>query len=138
MTNKNLTVIKNADLIISMDDFRRVLNNYDILISDGQIQKVEKNIRLYGLEKVIDAAGCLVTPGLVNTHHHLFQSLTKAVPGGQNALLFGWLKTLYPIWSLFGPEEMNFYNTRSFRTCFKRLHHEFGSSLLVSKWCDFG
>ena len=54
MTNKNLTVIKNADLIISMDDVRRVLNNYDILISDGQIQKVEKNIRLNGLEKVID------------------------------------------------------------------------------------
>jgi len=106
MTNKNLKVIKNADLIISMDDVRRVLNNYDILISDGQIQKVEKNIRLNGLEKVIDAAGCLVTPGLVNTHHHLFQSLTKAVPGGQNALLFGWLKTLYPIWSRFGPEEI--------------------------------
>jgi len=106
MTNKNLTVIKNADLIISMDDVRRVLNNYDILISDGQIQKVEKNIRLNGLEKVIDAAGCLVTPGLVNTHHHLFQSLTKAVPGGQNALLFGWLKTLYPIWARFGPEEI--------------------------------
>ena len=106
MTNKNLTVIKNSDLIISMDDARRVLNNYDILISDGQIQKVEKNIRLNGLEKVIDAAGCLVTPGLVNTHHHLFQSLTKAVPGGQNALLFGWLKTLYPIWSRFGPEEI--------------------------------
>lgn len=106
MTNKNLTVIKNADLIISMDDVRRVLNNYDILISDGQIQKVEKNIRLNGLEKVIDAAGCLVTPGLVNTHHHLFQSLTKAVPDGQNALLFGWLKTLYPIWSRFGPEEI--------------------------------
>ena len=106
MTNKNLTVIKNADLIISMDDARRVLNNYDILISDGQIQKVEKNIRLDGFENVIDAAGCLVTPGLVNTHHHLFQSLTKAVPGGQNALLFGWLKTLYPIWSRFGPEEI--------------------------------
>ena len=106
MTNKNPTVIKNADLIISMDDARRVLNNYDIVISEGQIQKVAKNIRLNGLEKVIDAAGCLVTPGLVNTHHHLFQSLTKAVPGGQNALLFGWLKTLYPIWSLFGPEEI--------------------------------
>ena len=106
MTDKNLTVIKNADLIISMDDARRVLNNYDIVISEGQIQKVAKNIRLNGLEKVIDAAGCLVTPGLVNTHHHLFQSLTKAVPGGQNALLFGWLKTLYPIWSRFGPEEI--------------------------------
>ena len=43
---------------------------------------------------------------LVNTHHHLYQSLTRAVPGGQDALLFGWLQTLYPIWSRFGPEEM--------------------------------
>nr|MCU0904541.1 8-oxoguanine deaminase [Tabrizicola sp.] len=50
--------------------------------------------------------GCVVTPGLVNTHHHLYQTLTRAVPGGQDALLFGWLKTLYPIWSRFGPEEM--------------------------------
>ena len=55
---------------------------------------------------VLQAAGCVVTPGLVNTHHHLYQSLTRAVPGGQDALLFGWLKTLYPIWSRFGPEEM--------------------------------
>jgi cytosine/adenosine deaminase-related metal-dependent hydrolase len=43
---------------------------------------------------------------LVNTHHHLYQSLTRAVPGGQDALLFGWLQTLYPIWAGFGPEEM--------------------------------
>jgi cytosine/adenosine deaminase-related metal-dependent hydrolase len=42
----------------------------------------------------------------VNTHHHLYQTLTRAVPGGQDALLFGWLKTLYPIWARFGPEEM--------------------------------
>ena len=42
----------------------------------------------------------------MNTHHHLFQSLTRAVPGGQDALLFGWLKVLYPIWARFGPEEM--------------------------------
>ena len=55
---------------------------------------------------VIEAKGCVVTPGLVNTHHHLYQSLTRAVPGGQDALLFGWLKTLYPIWARFGPEEM--------------------------------
>ncbi|MBY0395100.1 MAG: 8-oxoguanine deaminase, partial [Thermoleophilia bacterium] len=55
---------------------------------------------------VIEAAGCIVTPGLVNTHHHLYQSLTRAVPGGQDALLFGWLRTLYPIWARFGPDEM--------------------------------
>jgi len=54
----------------------------------------------------INAANCVVTPGLVNTHHHLFQTLTRAVPAGQDALLFGWLQTLYPIWSRFGPDEM--------------------------------
>ena len=106
MIKKDLVVIKNADLVISMDEGRRILTNYDIVISQGEIQKVEKNTQLNGGEKIIDAAGCLVTPGLVNTHHHLFQSLTKAVPGGQNALLFGWLQTLYPIWSRFGPEEI--------------------------------
>jgi cytosine/adenosine deaminase-related metal-dependent hydrolase len=48
----------------------------------------------------------VVTPGLINTHHHLYQTLTRAVPGGQDALLFGWLKTLYPIWARMGPEEI--------------------------------
>jgi len=106
MIKKDLVVIKNADLVISMDEGRRILIDHDIVISQGEIQKVEKNTQLNGGEEIIDGAGCLVTPGLVNTHHHLFQSLTKAVPGGQNALLFGWLQTLYPIWSRFGPEEI--------------------------------
>ena len=106
MIKKDLLVIKNADLVISMDEGRRILTDHDIVISQGEIQKVEKNTQLNGGEEIIDGAGCLVTPGLVNTHHHLFQSLTKAVPGGQNALLFGWLQTLYPIWSRFGPEEI--------------------------------
>jgi cytosine/adenosine deaminase-related metal-dependent hydrolase len=52
----------------------------------------------------LSAKGCVITPGLVNTHHHLYQTLTRAVPGGQDALLFGWLQTLYPIWSRFTPE----------------------------------
>ena len=106
MIKKDFLVIKNADLVISMDEGRRMLADHDIVISQGEIQKVEKNTQLNGGEEIIDGAGCLVTPGLVNTHHHLFQSLTKAVPGGQNALLFGWLQTLYPIWSRFGPEEI--------------------------------
>jgi cytosine/adenosine deaminase-related metal-dependent hydrolase len=106
MIKKDLVVIKNADLVISMDEGRRILTDHDIVISQGEIQKVEKNTQLNGGEEIINGAGCLVTPGLVNTHHHLFQSLTKAVPGGQNALLFGWLQTLYPIWSRFGPEEI--------------------------------
>jgi cytosine/adenosine deaminase-related metal-dependent hydrolase len=55
---------------------------------------------------VIDARGCVVTPGLVNTHHHLFQTLTRAVPAAQDAALFGWLQALYPIWARFTPEHM--------------------------------
>jgi 8-oxoguanine deaminase len=54
--------------------------------------------------EVIDAHGYLVTPGLVNTHHHMYQSLTRAIPGVQNAELFGWLRGLYPIWAGLTPE----------------------------------
>ena len=74
------------------------------MIEDGVITGIGSG--LSGADEVIDARGCLVTPGLVNTHHHLYQTLTRAVPGGQDALLFGWLQTLYPIWSRFGPDEM--------------------------------
>ncbi|WP_170429537.1 8-oxoguanine deaminase [Ruegeria arenilitoris] len=98
------TLIKNADTILTMDDSRRELSGADILIRGGKIVQIGHGLQTTG--EVHDAAGCVVTPGLVNTHHHLYQTLTRAVPGGQDALLFGWLKTLYPIWSRFGPEEM--------------------------------
>ena len=97
-------LLKNADHILTMDDTRRELSGADILIRDGQVAQVGKDLHTQG--EVHDASGCLVTPGLVNTHHHLYQTLTRAVPGGQDALLFGWLQTLYPIWARFGPDEM--------------------------------
>ncbi|WP_394198456.1 8-oxoguanine deaminase [Litoreibacter albidus] len=97
-------LIRNAHTVLTMDDTRRELCGADILIKDGEI--IDLGVGLTTRGKVIDASGCVVTPGLVNTHHHLYQTLTRAVPGGQDALLFGWLKTLYPIWSKFGPEEM--------------------------------
>jgi cytosine/adenosine deaminase-related metal-dependent hydrolase len=55
-------------------------------------------------DEVIDARGHLVTPGLINTHHHMYQSLTRAIPGVQDAELFGWLRGLYPIWAGLTPE----------------------------------
>ena len=76
----------------------------DVLIRDGVIVAVGPGLATSG--RIVEARGRVVTPGLVNTHHHLYQSLTRAVPGGQDALLFGWLKTLYPIWARFGPEEI--------------------------------
>jgi cytosine/adenosine deaminase-related metal-dependent hydrolase len=104
MTKPNETLIRNARLVLTMDDAGSEIPNCDILMRDGVIVEVGQGLSSAG--QVLDAAGCLVTPGLVNTHHHLYQSLTRAVPGGQDALLFGWLQTLYPIWSRFGPEEM--------------------------------
>ncbi|MGB3177969.1 MAG: 8-oxoguanine deaminase [Albidovulum sp.] len=97
-------LIKDAAQVVTMDGARREIAGGDVLIRGGVIAAVGQGLATTG--EVIRAQGCVVTPGLVNTHHHLFQSLTRAVPGGQDALLFGWLKTLYPIWSRFGPEEM--------------------------------
>ena len=99
-------IIKNAHTILTMDDTRRELRGHDILLRDGVIAAIGENLLVPAGAEIVDGQNAIVTPGLVNTHHHLYQSLTRAVPGGQDALLFGWLQTLYPIWAGFGPEEM--------------------------------
>jgi len=96
-------VLRNARVVLTMDDADRALKQTDILIANGQISQLGQG--LVGTEN-LDCTGCVITPGLVNTHHHLYQSLTRAVPGAQDALLFGWLQTLYPIWARFTPEHM--------------------------------
>ena len=98
-------LIANADVVVTMDAARREIAGGDVLIRAGAVAAVGKSIVAAGATR-IEARGCVVTPGLVNTHHHLYQSMTRAVPGGQDALLFGWLKTLYPIWGRMGPEEI--------------------------------
>jgi 8-oxoguanine deaminase len=71
-----------------------------LLIRDNVIEQVEPTSELpAGADRVIDARGMIILPGLVNTHHHLYQTLTRAVPAAQDATLFRWLKTLYPIWA---------------------------------------
>lgn len=97
-------LIKNADVLVTMDAHRRELTACDLYCEHGEIIEVGPNLNRTA-QTTIDASGCVVTPGLVNTHHHLFQTLTRAVPASQDALLFGWLKTLYPIWSRMGPED---------------------------------
>ncbi len=99
------TLIRNIDTLVTMDDARAVLRGVDILMENGVIAGIGAGLDAPGAE-IVEARGRVVTPGLINTHHHLYQTLTRAVPGGQDALLFGWLKTLYPIWARFGPEEM--------------------------------
>ncbi|QYZ71691.1 8-oxoguanine deaminase [Neotabrizicola shimadae] len=98
-------LIRNADVVVTMNAAREEIAGGDVLIRGGAVAAVGKGVQAPGAE-VVEARGCVVTPGLVNTHHHLYQTLTRVVPGGQDALLFGWLKTLYPIWAKFGPEEM--------------------------------
>lgn len=106
------TLIENAYLVMTMDDQGREIKAADILIEGGVIKSVGTNLRsdlsdeIKNNLTIHDAKGCLVTPGLVNTHHHLYQTMTRAVPEAQDGLLFGWLQTLYPIWERFGPAEM--------------------------------
>ncbi len=97
-------LICNAACVVTMDDEGTEHRDIDIRIANGEIVELGQGLEPTG--PVIDARGCLVTPGLVNTHHHLFQTLTRAVPGAQDAALFGWLKTLYPIWARFTPDHM--------------------------------
>lgn len=97
-------LIKNADHLVTMNEIREEFINADIFIRDGVIEAIGHHLP-HDADEIVYAQNCVVTPGLVNTHHHLYQSLTKAVPNGQDALLFGWLQTLYPSWSKFGPEE---------------------------------
>lgn len=105
-----LTVIRNADIIVTMDDRRREIVGGALAFRDGAIEAVGTTAELTALvpdaDEVIDATGCVVTPGLVNTHHHLYQSLTRALPGAINASLFDWLKRLYPIWARYTPDDV--------------------------------
>lgn len=98
------TLIKDADVIATMGEAGE-LKRADVLIEAGTIRAVGPNLDGEGAE-IVNASGCVVTPGLINTHHHLFQTLTRAVPAAQDALLFDWLKVLYPIWSRMTPEDI--------------------------------
>ena len=98
-------LVKNSDVLVTMDEQRRELKGADLFARDGMIVEVGRGL-LHDADEIIDAKNCVVTPGLINTHHHLFQSLVRVVPKGQDALLFGWLQTLYPIFARMGPEEI--------------------------------
>jgi cytosine/adenosine deaminase-related metal-dependent hydrolase len=83
-----------------MDDKKTRFRNGGIFARDGFIEAVGPTENLPPTaDTIIDASGMIVLPGLVNTHHHLYQTLTRVVPKAQNAKLFDWLVTLYPIWA---------------------------------------
>ncbi len=93
-------VVVNAGLIATVDDAGREVPGGWIAVSEGRITGVERHAERPPppADRVVDAKGGLVTPGLVNTHHHLYQNLTRAYAPMTSAPLFGWLQTLYPLW----------------------------------------
>jgi cytosine/adenosine deaminase-related metal-dependent hydrolase len=100
-------LIKNANILVTMDDQRREIQGGCIYIRDGFIEQVGRlNDLPEKADEILDMSGYIVLPGLINTHHHFYQTLTRAVPAAQNANLFNWLKTLYPIWGRMTPEDI--------------------------------
>jgi len=98
-------LIRHAKLLVTMDAQRREIADGAVFARDGVIEAVDSSAQLPSTaDEVIDARGQIVIPGLVNTHHHFYQTLTRAVPAAQDAELFTWLKTLYPIWAGLTPE----------------------------------
>jgi cytosine/adenosine deaminase-related metal-dependent hydrolase len=97
-------LIRHAEVLVTMDDRRREIRDGGLFARDGFIEQVGPTNELpISADEVLDLRGHIVLPGLVNTHHHLYQTLTRALPAAQNANLFGWLKTLYPIWANLTP-----------------------------------
>ncbi|MFW5713114.1 MAG: 8-oxoguanine deaminase [Brevefilum sp.] len=100
-------LIKNIDILVTMDDQRRELENASIFIKNGFIGAIgNPNDLPSSADEVLDLSGHIVFPGFINTHHHFYQTLTRAVPKAQNANLFNWLVTLYPIWARLTPEDI--------------------------------
>ena len=93
--------------IVTMDDHQREIPDGGLFIRDGFIEQVGETASLpHEADEVLDLSGHLVLPGLVNTHHHFYQTLTRAVPAAQDANLFNWLTTLYPIWARMNPDDI--------------------------------
>lgn len=104
-------LIQHATMLVTMDAQRRELRDGAVFVQDNAITWVGATADLPAdlasrADQVINAHGKIVLPGLVNTHHHFYQTLTRVIPGAQDAVLFDWLKTLYPIWAELTPADV--------------------------------
>ena len=100
-------LVRNAHLLVTMDGERREIAGGGLFARDGWIEAVGPSTGLpQEADEVLDLSGHILLPGLVNTHHHLYQTLTRVVPAAQDTDLFHWLKALYPIWGRMTPEDM--------------------------------
>jgi len=101
-------LIRNAEVLVTMDPERREIRGGGLFARDGFIEAVGPTETLPATaDEILEASGLLVLPGLINTHHHLYQTLTRAIPGAQDVGLFDWLKTLYPIWARMTPDDVD-------------------------------
>ncbi len=100
-------LVRNSALLVTMDEQRREIKNGGLFVRDGFIEQVGSSEQLPSeADDILDLADHVVLPGLINTHHHFYQTLTRVVPAAQNANLFHWLKTLYPIWARMTSEDV--------------------------------
>jgi len=100
-------LVKHATVLATMDDAGTEIEDGGLYAVDGWIEQVGATSDLpETADEVLDLSGHVVIPGLINTHHHFYQTLTRAVPGAQDSGLFDWLKTLYPIWARMTPEDV--------------------------------
>jgi 8-oxoguanine deaminase len=98
-------LVKNADVLVTMDDAGTILPGGGLFVVNNVIKQVGVAADLPSeADQIVDAHDMIILPGLVNTHHHFFQTLTRNVPAAQNAKLFDWLVTHYPIWAGLTPE----------------------------------
>ena len=103
-------LLKNADVVVTMNDARAEIARGAVLIRGNEIAAVgptselERAVADEPIDETIDLSGHVVMPGMVNTHHHFFQTLTRALPRGQDAELFDWLSLHYPVWAGITPE----------------------------------
>ncbi len=98
-------LVKNTTILVTMDDQRREISDGGLFIRGGKIEQVGTTSELPSeADEVLDLRDHILLPGLINTHHHFYQTLTRVVPAAQDANLFNWLKTLYPIWERITPE----------------------------------
>jgi len=102
-------LIRNIHTLVTMVEGEKPLHDVDVLIEDGKVAAIQTHgpIRFpfdRKPDRTIDGAGCVAYPGFVNTHHHLYQTLTRNIPKVQNAKLFDWLVGLYEVWRELGPE----------------------------------
>jgi cytosine/adenosine deaminase-related metal-dependent hydrolase len=107
-------LVRGAAVLVTMDESRREIPGGSVLLQGGSITRVGTDVEVgqwiaedvpaRNPDRIIDATGCVVLPGLVNCHHHLFQTLTRTIGTGQGRSLFDWLRLLYPIWAEMDPE----------------------------------